>query len=403
MKLIFIEFFSCDIFEQMLNCPKIFTKLDDRDTSFIGNVMNFKQCMIVPLLVVFGIAVAEERINILSWPEYIEPEMLEKFTKQTGYKVNYSLGENNNESIMSAIKNKEAQYDVVVLSGDFIALAIKQKLLQPIDKNIVPNLKYTWAPIDAKLANYEGVRDYSVNYLWGTTGIGYDYKKIKTRMPDAPIDSLAMVFDSTVVKNFADCGVRFLSSAEEILPLVIQYLGKDPATITSKDFFDIEMVLTSIRPHISQFNNFDIAESLADGDICLAIGWSGDMLLGSQIANEASKNVDIRYSIPKDGSAIWFDQMAIPANAKNPKGAHAFINFMMEPQNSADLMKYTLYPMNNEAAFKLLPKELTENEAFLPTSARIDGLFQPHNIMSVFSKELQVTIVRLWTKFKLAK
>ncbi len=346
---------------------------------------------------------ADEPINILGWPGYISPELIAKFTAETGYQINYATGANSNDSVLEGLKRNEKEYDLVIFGGDNVVIGIRDGLLQPIDKDLLPNLKYTWAPVEAKLTDYKEAQNYSVSYVWGTVGIGYDVKKIQARMPDAPIDSLAMAFDPKVISKFSDCGIRFSSSPEDILPLVMQYMGKNPANIKEQDFFEISQLINSIRPYITTLNQTNIAKDLASGKYCLAIARSGDFMAARDMVKDANSDIELRYYIAKDGASAWFNQMAIPKNARNVKGAHAFMNFIMDPENSKALIKYTGYPTNNAPAIQSLPAVLLDDEMFMPYQSKLATMFQPHNIFTVFPKDMQITILRLWSQFKLAK
>lgn len=352
---------------------------------------------------IIPMAIAAEPINVLGWPGYISPELIEKFTADTGYRINYVEGANSNDSVLEALRLNKQQYDIVIFGGDNVVIGIRDGLLQPIDKKQLPNLKHAWAPVEAKLADYKESQDYSVNYVWGTVGVGYDAKKIRSRMPNAPIDSLAMVFDPKVMSKFKDCGIRFSSSPEDILPLIMQYMGKNPANINEEDFFEISRLLDSIRPYVTTLNQVNIAKDLASGKYCLAIARSGDFIAARKMAKEANSDIDLRYYNAKDGASAWFNQMAIPKDSQNVAGAHAFMNFIMDPENSKLLIKYTGYPTNNSAVMESLPAELLADEMFMPRLSMLATMFQPHNIFTVFPKNMQVTILRLWSQFKLAK
>ena len=229
--------------------------------------------------------------------------------------------------------------------------------------------------------------------MWGTTGIGYNVAKIKERMPDAPLDSWAMVFDPNVVSKFADCGVHVLDAPSELFPAALNYLGLDPDSRDPADIEKATALLKSIRPHIQKFHSSEYINGLANGDICLAVGFSGDVLQARDRAAEAGQGVEIAYSLPKEGALMWFDQMAIPADAPHPDEAHAFINYILKPEVAATASNFVYYANGNLASQPLLNPDVIGDKAIYPDEATVAKLYTK----LPYDPQTQRLITRAWT------
>lgn len=334
-------------------------------------------------------------VNVYNWSDYIDESILADFTKETGIKVVYDVFDSN-EILETKLLAGGTGYDVVVPSGTFLARQIGAGVFQKLDKSKLPNLKNMWDEVMQRTVGYDPDNAYSINYMWGTTGIGYNVGKVKAALGDVPIDSWSLIFDPEILAKLKGCGVHMLDAPTEMLPAALNYLGKNP---DSRDRGDLELaaaVLTKVRPFVEKFNSSEYINGLANGDICIAVGWSGDVFQARDRAAEADNGVEINYIIPKEGSLMWFDQMAIPADAKHVDAAHKFLNYIMRPDVIAKASNYVYYANGNKASQALLEKDVIDDPAVYPdaeTSAKLYTL-QPYD-----PKTTRV-ITRAWTKIK---
>lgn len=339
---------------------------------------------------------AEDRVvRVFNWSDYIDESILEDFTKETGIKVVYDVFDSN-EILETKLLAGGTGYDVVVPTGTFLGRQIQAGVFQKLDKSKLPNLKNLWPQIMSRIERFDPGNEHAINYMWGTTGIGYNVEKIKERMPDAPVDSWDMLFKPEVVSKFADCGIHVLDTADEMFPAALTYLGLDPDSDKPEDFAKATELLLKIRPYIQKFHSSEYINGLANGDICMAIGWSGDVLQARDRAAEADNGVTIAYSIPKEGAMMWFDNMAIPADAPHVEEAHAFLNFIMKPEVVAKATDYVFYANGNKASQAFVSKEVLEDPAIYPSEATIENLF---SVTTKSPKAMRVR-TREWTKVK---
>ena len=265
-------------------------------------------------------AFAEEEavVNVYNWSDYIDEEILTEFEAETGIKVVYDVFDSNN-ILETKLLTGSTGYDVVVPSGTFLARQIQAGIFQPLDKSQLANIGNLDETIMSVVSQWDPGNQYAINYMWGTTGFGYNIDKIAERAPDAVTSSWGMLFDPDVVSQFADCGVYMMDEPDEVVPAVLNYIGEDPNSHDTDVIAKVEPVMLAIRPHIRRFHNSAQINDLANGDICLTMGWSGDMLQARDRAWEAENNVEIAYVIPDEGALSWFDMMAIPADAPHPE------------------------------------------------------------------------------------
>jgi putrescine transport system substrate-binding protein len=334
-------------------------------------------------------------VNVYNWSDYIDESILRDFEQETGIRVVYDVFDSN-DILETKLLAGGTGYDVVVPTGAFLARQIQAGVFQPLDKSKLSNLENMWDRIMARVETYDPGNTYSVNYMWGTTGIGYNVDLIAERMPDAPVDSWAMIFDPGVVARFADCGVHLLDASDELIPAALNYIGEDPASKDTAVIEKAEAVLMAIRPHIQKFHSSEYINALANGDICLAVGWSGDVLQARDRADEAGSGVNVEFSIPKEGALMWFDQMAIPADAPHPDNAHAFIDYMMRPEVIARATNYVYYANGNLASQPLLDEEVIGDPAIYPSAEARDRLYT----VGPYPPRTQRVVTRLWTRVK---
>jgi len=332
-------------------------------------------------------------VNIYNWSDYIDEEILADFTSETGIKVVYDVFDSN-EILETKLLAGGTGYDVVVPSATFLARQIQAGVFQKLDKSKLGNIGNVWGDIAERVAIYDPDNAYSVNYMWGTTGFGYNVAKISERMADAPVDSWAMIFDPDIVSKFADCGIHVLDAPTEVIPAALNYLGLDPRSKDAADIKKAEELIGSIRPHVQKFHSSEYINALANGDICLAVGWSGDVLQARDRAAEAEQGVEVAYAIPKEGALMWFDQLAVPADAPNPDAAHKFIDFILRPEVIAKASNYVYYANGNAASTPLLDAEVTGDPAIYPDDATVKNLYT----ILPYDAKSQRLITRAWTK-----
>ncbi len=278
-----------------------------------------------------GVRADDREVRIYNWSDYIDPAVLADFTKETGIKAVYDVFDSN-ELLETKLLAGGSGYDLVVPSGYFLSRQIEAGVFAKLDKAKLPNLSNTWPLINERVSIYDPGNVYSVNWMWGTTGVGYNEAKIKERMPDAPVESWDLVFKPDILAKFKDCGVHMLDASDDIVPAALNYLGLDPNSSDPEDLKKAEALLLGIRPFVQKFHSSEFINALANGDICIAVGYSGDILQARNRAVEAKNSVVIRYSLPKEGAQMWFDQMAIPTDAKNVEEAHVFLNYILKPE-----------------------------------------------------------------------
>jgi putrescine transport system substrate-binding protein len=254
----------------------------------------------------------------------------------------------------------------VVPSASTYERQVKAGIYQKLDKSQLPNLKNVDPDIEARLAMHDPNNDYAVLHMWGTTGIGYNVKKINEAMKNAPVDSWKLVFDPNVVKNFKKCGVAVLDSATEMYSMTLAALGKDPNSQTAEDLEAATNALMTLRPNIRYADTQRMISDLANGEICLAVGYNGDLLQARDRAEENKTGHEIKYVIPKEGTIIWFDSYLIPKDAPHPKNAHVFINYMLRPEVIAAVTNFVNYPNGNAAATQFVNKEVLDDPSVYP-------------------------------------
>ena len=340
-------------------------------------------------------AAAEEKIlNVFNWSDYIDPQVIEDFQKETGIKVSYDVFDSN-EVLETKLLTGNSGYDLVVPSAYFLERQIKAGVFGKLDKAKLTNLANLDPDIVQRAAGHDPGGQYGVVYMWGTTGIGYNADKVKAIMPNAPVDSWNLVFDPAVISKFKGCGVSVLEDPTDMVATMLLFLGKDPNSESEADLKLAEERLLAIRPYIRLITSSQYIEALANGEICIAVGYSGDVLQARDRAAEAGKAVDIRFSIPKEGALMWFDTLAIPADAKHPGNAHLFIDYLLRPDVAARNSDFVNYANANAKATELVNEELRNDTSIYPsdeTKARLQA-----NLSK--SAEFTRLLNRTWTRF----
>jgi putrescine transport system substrate-binding protein len=347
-------------------------------------------------LALMGLAAHAQEVRVYNWSDYIDESLLSKFEQETGIKLIYDVFDSN-EVLETKLLAGGSGYDVVVPTGTFLQRQIQAGAFQKLDKSKLPNIENMWDVIEARTAQYDPGNEYSINYMWGTTGIGANVGKVAEVLgEDAPLDSLDLVFDPANMEKLAACGVHFLDAPAEMIPMALKYIGEDPDSHDPDVIAKAETVLTAVRPHIQKFHSSEYINALANGDICVAVGWSGDILQARDRADEADNGVEIVYNIPTEGAQMWFDQMAIPVDAPNPDAAHVFLNFIMEPENMAAASNYVYYANGNAASKAFLEEDVIGDPGIYPPEEVLSKLF----ITTPYPANVQRVVTRLWTRVK---
>ncbi|MCB9992228.1 MAG: extracellular solute-binding protein [Hyphomicrobiaceae bacterium] len=336
-------------------------------------------------------------VNIYNWSDYIGADINDEFTRISGVSVNYDVYDSAEMAVTKLLAGTSG-YDVTVVSGGALVDLIDAGIPEKLDPAKLPNLKNLDPAIVAASEAFDPGNQYSVPYSWGTTGIAYNAEMVAERAPDAPTDSLSIIFDPEWVSKFADCGVVLLDAPQEILPIALNYLGLDPYSESPDDYAKAGALLDGIRPYIRYFNSSLYVDDLANGDICLAIGWSGDAFIARDRAAEADNGVTVGYSIPKEGTLAWIDNFIIPADAEHKDNAYAYINFMLDPDVSAENIAEVHTATPNAAALLTgkVPAEDRENVGIYPPAEVMSKLFGEKKA----SIELKRLRNRLWTSLK---
>jgi len=346
-----------------------------------------------------GAAAQEEKVlHVFNWSDYIAEDTVPNFEKQTGIKVTYDVFDSN-DVLETRLLAGHSGFDVVVPSASFLERQIKAGVFQKLDKSQLPNLKN----MDPDIMNRVGLHDpgnqYAIPYLWGTTGIGYNEDKIKKILGDARPDSWNYIYDPKLAAKFKDCGISLLDAPDEILKTVLAWMGRDPNSQKEEDLNAAEAKLMPIRPFIRKIHSSQYIEDLANGDLCIAVGWSGDILQARDRAEEAGQGVKIKYAIPKEGTIVWFDMLAIPNDAAHPKNAHAFINYLMEPQVAANNSNFVNYANGNADSLAMVKEDVKNDPGIYPTPEVKAKLFPS----LAYNEDFQRLMNRMWTKFQTGK
>ena len=343
-----------------------------------------------------AVAAQDNVVNVYNWSDYIAEDTIEKFEAATGIKVVYDVFDSN-EVLEAKMLTGSSGYDVVVPTSDFLQRQVAAGAYQPLDKSKLPNLANMDADLMAGASIYDAGNEYATIYMWGTTGIGFNYGAIAERLgEDYEVNSWSMIFDPEVVSKLADCGVTMLDAPTEIIPAAMNYLGLDPRSTDAADLEAGAALLETIRPYVRYFHSSQYINDLANGDICVSVGWSGDVFQALYRAEEAENGVEIGYVIPDEGALQWFDMMAIPVDAPHVDNAHTFINFIMDAQITADITNYVWYANGNAASLPLVDPEITGDPGIFPTEAASARLWGS----KVYDARTDRVVTRLWTKVK---
>jgi putrescine transport system substrate-binding protein len=338
----------------------------------------------------------QRAVNFYNWSDYIDPTVLDDFSKGTGIKVRYDTFDSN-DTLEAKLLAGKSGYDVVVPTGYFLARQIAAGIFQKLDKSKLPNLANVWPEIANRLASYDPGNQYAVNYMWGTTGIGYNVKAAREMLGGtASIDSWEDVFDPAKLARFKDCGIHLLDSSDDIMPAALHYMHLDPNSSDPADLQKAADLLLKIRPYVRKFHSSEYLNALASGEICFVVGFSGDIKQAQRRAAEAKGGVAVGYAIPKEGAQLWFDNLAIPKDAPDTAEAHALIDYLLKPEVAAKNTNLIAYANGNLASQKFIDKSILDDRTIYPDAATMAKLYT----ITAHDQKTQRLINRLWTRIK---
>ncbi|OXY82035.1 extracellular solute-binding protein [Oceanimonas doudoroffii] len=340
------------------------------------------------------------QVNFYNWSDYIAENTLANFTEQTGIAVTYDVFDSN-EVLEAKLLAGNTGFDVVVPTGDFMGRQIQAGAFLPLDKSKLPNYDNLDPRIMALLEDKDPGNQFGIPYLWGTTGIGYNVDKVREALgEDAPVDSWDLVMKPENLEKLAQCGVAFLDAPTEIFAAALNYQGLDPNSTNLSDYRGpATELMMKLRPHITYFHSSKYINDLANGDICVAVGWSGDILQARDRADEAGRGVQVAYRIPKEGALMWVDMLTIPKDANHPDNAHKLINYLLKPEVIGEVSNYVAYANPNKNANEFVDAEILNDPGIYPSQEVADKLYTA----KLLPQKVNRAITRAWTRVKTGK
>lgn len=357
-----------------------------------------RSLLVLALGLGLGSAHAEEKLlRLYNWADYFAPDTLEAFTRETSIRVIYDVMDSS-ETLEAKMMSGHSGYDLI-FPGDTVAERLMRAgALQPLDPARLERLDEIEPGLKTLQTRYPYSRHATVPYTWGTIGLTYNQAQIDARLPGAPVNSLDMLFKPELAARFADCGISLIDSPDEVLAVVLNYLGHDPRSAQPEDLAEAVTLLKGIKPYIRKFQSQPVTQ-LVNGDICLSLGYSGDMTQAQRSADEAGKAVRFQYRVPREGTTVWMDTMAIPADAAHPEYAYALINFLMRPERMAAISNATGYPTSSAAARPLVAEDMRNNPDIYVDAATYQRLIPGKDIPQ---RDMRARM-RAWTTFKTAR
>lgn len=341
----------------------------------------------------------EKTLFIYNWSDYIAEDTIAQFEAETGIKVTYDVFDSN-EVLEAKLMAGSTGYDIVVPSLSFLGRQIMAGVFQPLQIATLNNYGNLDAELMQRIALMDPRNAHSVPYLWGTTGIGYNVGKVAEALgEDYQVDSWELIFNPEYASKVSACGLAVLDAPSEMLPVALHYLGEDPNSFEEEVIRKGEALMQSIRPYITYFHSSQYINDLANGDICVAVGWSGDVFQAADRAEEAGNNVEVDYIIPEEGAPMWFDMLAIPKDARHPGNAHKFIDFLLRPEVMAGISNYVAYASGNAASLELVDEEVRDNPGVYPPPEVMAKLYT----LKVLPPEVDRLYNRIWTTVKTGK
>ena len=337
-----------------------------------------------------------KQVNVYNWSDYIAEDTIPNFEKQSGIKVTYDVFDSN-EVLETKLLAGSSGYDVVVPTMNFLGRQIQAGVFLPLDKSKIPNYANLDPAIMKRLENQDPGNQHAIPYMWGTTGIGYNVDKVKAAFGNTDLaSSLDIVFKPENISKLKDCGVTFLDTPSEIIPIALNYLGEDPNSHDPAVIDKAAALLKTIRPYITNFHSSQYIDAMANGDTCLVVGWSGDVLQARDRAVEAGNGVNVAFSIPKEGAPIFVDMLAIPKDAKNLDNAYAFIDYLLRPEVAAANSNYVSYPNPVPASLPMVDEAIRNDPTIYPPPEIAAKLFT----LAILPPEADRQYTRLWTEVK---
>lgn len=334
-------------------------------------------------------------VNVFNWSDYIGPDTIERFERETGIEVNYDTYDSS-EIVDAKLLAGNTGYDVVVHSGQFSARLIPIGIYQPLVRSRLPNWKHLDPKIIEQVEGYPGANEHSAVYMWGTTGFAYNVDLVRERMPDAPVHSARMLFDPEIVRRFADCGVTLLDSPTDVFPMVQAYLGLPPGSLEPAHLQAAEEQLMRVRPYIRYFSSTKMISDLPNREVCIAMSWSGDYAQAAARAAETAAPVHLEYTVPAEGTLLWYDGLYIPADAPHPDNAYRFINFLLRPEVIADISNYVYYANGNRSSLPLLDPAVVNDPGIYPD----DAVWERAHLAPVSPPKMERPRTRAWARVK---
>ncbi|MGE7994200.1 polyamine ABC transporter substrate-binding protein [Pseudomonas sp. NPDC089554] len=352
--------------------------------------------LIAPLMLAACVANAADTVKIYNWSSYIAPDTLKNFQQATGITPTYDVYDSN-ETLDGKLMTGNSGYDVVFPSNHFMARQIQGKALKKLDKSQLPN----WQNLDPRLLKVLEVNDpgneHGFPYLWGSTGIGYNIDKVKAALgADAPVDSWDLIFKPEYLSKLKSCGVAVLDNGPELLPIALNYLGLPHHSKNPEDYEKAKALLMQARPNIAYFHSSKYTGDLANGDVCVVVGFSGDVLQAKNRAEEAKNGVKVGYSIPKEGAPLWFDMVAMPADAPDEKAGYAYMNYLLQPEVMANISNSVQYANGNLKADALVDPAMKANTMIYPNQDVMGKLFT----LEAMPAKIDRLRTRIWTSIK---
>lgn len=338
----------------------------------------------------------EKTLRLYNWADYFAEDTLARFTAETGIKVIYDVMDGS-ETLEAKMMAGGSGYDLI-FPGDTVGERLMRAgSLQPLDTSKLTALDDIEPGLQKLRTHYLYSNKATVPYTWGTIGLTYNTEQIKQRMPDAPVHSLDMLFKPELAAKFADCGISLIDSPDEVLAVTLNYLGREPRSARPEDLAAASELLLKLRPYIRKFQSQPVSD-LVNGNVCLSLGYSGDMTQAQRAADAAGKKTAFQYHIPREGTTVWMDTMAIPIDARHPEYAYAFINFVMRPENMAAISNFTGYPVSNAKARPNVDSMMRNNPDIYLDDVTYERLIPGKDVPQADMRAR----MRAWTKFKTA-
>lgn len=341
-------------------------------------------------------AVADEKLlNIYNWADFIAPDTISSFENETGIKVNVSYFDSN-DTLETRVLTGHSGFDVTFPSDIYFQREIRSGAYLPLDRTKLPN----WSHLDPSLMARAALNDpgnaHGIIYMWGTVGIGYNEKMVTAALPNTPVNSWRLLFDPMLAKQLAHCGINFINEPVAVVRIALKYLGKDPNEPSPEDFGEVEKLLLAVRPYIRTFDTSGDVEALVNGEICVSLGYGGDVIFANKRAKEAKNPIKIAYLIPNEGSLLWFTFVAIPQDAPHAANAHQFLNYLMRPTVIANISNFIGYANGNSDSTMLLDTAVAGDTIIYPTPSEQKRLF----VETEYTPDQSRAMTRLWQKFK---